>query len=217
QIFFLASVVVFGLGTHAPLLSLDRPGYALHAKGYAYAILALQYLYTRAPADSADRAFIPELLERPFFSDILPKLSSDDQRELSRGIAWMLAFPAPLNGQAENFARLERLVPAGLDKLFYYAVGVRAISRSPNELPKAVAAVEFLRHRSVAAHHLALIGMYRAWAESAPLDSNPETVANAPVAMAPELSSHYWRAIGHLAGQYWYDTDRSLSLFNARV
>jgi len=84
-------------------------------------------------------------------------------------------------------------------------------------LPKAVAAVEFLRHRSVAAHHLALIGMYRAWAESAPLDSNPETVANAPVAMAPELSSHYCRAIGHLAGQYWYDTDRSLSLFNARV
>src|SRR5207253_3551415 len=35
--------------------------------------------------------------------------------------------------------------------------------------------------------------------------------------VAPELSPHYWRALGHLAGRSWYDTERSLSLLNAHL
>src|SRR2546427_4288770 len=50
QIIFLGSVVALGLGTHAPLLSLDRSGAALSAKGYAYALLPGRYLVTQAPA-----------------------------------------------------------------------------------------------------------------------------------------------------------------------
>src|SRR5207249_6140700 len=44
QTVFLASVVVLGLGTHAPLLSLERPGITLSAKGYAYAWMPWVYL-----------------------------------------------------------------------------------------------------------------------------------------------------------------------------
>src|SRR5881628_3283505 len=77
QTAFLASVVVLSLGTHAPLLSLDRPGAALSAKGYAYAILPLVYLYTHAPAGlvgrlfnltpvgSSDREVILEMVQQP--------------------------------------------------------------------------------------------------------------------------------------------------------
>src|SRR5256885_3889556 len=50
-------------------------------------------------------------VQRRLLSSILPKLSSDDQRELSRGIALLLAGKILLNGQAEDFARIERLVP----------------------------------------------------------------------------------------------------------
>src|SRR5439155_1178095 len=93
QTVFLASVVVLGLGVHAPLLSLDRPGFALSAKGYSYAVLPRTYWRTHAPAGSGrgDREFILEMVQRPFLSSILPKLSSDDQQELSRGGA-RLAF-----------------------------------------------------------------------------------------------------------------------------
>ena len=102
QIIFLASVVVLGLGAHAPLLSLDRPGAALSAKGYAYAFLPGRYLVTHAPARLEDREFVLEVVQRPFLSDILPKLSSDDQQELSRVITQMLARVVPLNAQAED-------------------------------------------------------------------------------------------------------------------
>src|SRR2546422_8852316 len=44
--------------------------------------------------------------------------------------------------------------------------------RSSNELSKAIAAVEFLRHRTPAMHHLALIGIYRAWPVVAALDGD---------------------------------------------
>src|SRR5207247_9143321 len=67
---FLASVVVFGLGTHTPLLSLDPPGLALSIKGYSYAMMPWTYVSVHAPASSDYREFIPELLERPFFYDI---------------------------------------------------------------------------------------------------------------------------------------------------
>ena len=87
----------------------------------------------------------------------------------------------------------------------------------PNELPKAVAAVEFVRHRSAAAHYLALVGIYRSWPYVAALNSGPEAFATAPVHVIPELLPYYWRALGHLAGRYWYDADRSLSLLNGRV
>jgi hypothetical protein len=229
QTVFLVSVVVLGLVAHAPLLSLDRPGYALSAKGYAYRFLPGQYLYTHAPAglgDSmfpptpagqGDREFLLEVMRRPFLSDILPKLSSDDQRELSRTIALLLAEAVPWNGQVEDFARIERLVPPGFDRHFYYWLGVPAMVLHPNELPEAVAAVEFVRHRSAAAHHLALIGIYRTWSWVAPLDSSPEALVTLPSAVAPELSPHYWRALGYLAGRYWYDTERSLSLLSARM
>jgi hypothetical protein len=35
--------------------------------------------------------------------------------------------------------------------------------------------------------------------------------------VAPELFSHQWRAIGHLAGRCWYNTDPSLSLLTTRL
>ena len=217
QTVFLASVVVLGLGTHAPLLSLDRPGLALSTKGYSYGLLPSYYWDTHAPAAQGDRKFIVEVVQRPFLSDILLKLSADDQPELSRGIALLLGAALPFHGQTEDFTRIERLVPHGFDKYFYYQMGTAAMDRHPNELPKAVAAVEFLRHRTPAMHHLALVGIYRWWPWGAALDRTPEALANAPVAVAPELSPHYWRAIGHLAGRYWYDTDQSLSVLNARV
>jgi len=217
QIVFLTSVVVLSIGTHAPLLSLDRPGYALSAKGYSYAMMLFSYLDSHTPAGSDDHKLIAQLVQRPFLSDILPKLSSDDQKELSRGIVLMLAYAVPLNGQAEEFARIERLVPPGFDTHFYYQVGVTAMDRHRNELPKAVAAVEFVRHRSAAAHHLALVGIYRQWPKQAALDRLPESLANAPAGMAPELSPHYWRALGYLAGRYWYNNERSLSQLNAHL
>ncbi len=223
QTVFLASVVVLGLGAHTPLLSLDRPGYALSAKGYAYALLPGQYLLTHAPAGSDERGFLLkggrdfllEMVQRPLLSDILPKLSFDDQRDLSREIALLLADAAPLNGQAQEFSRIERLVPPGFDKQFYYQLGVTAMGRHPSELPKAVAAVEFIRHRKPAMHHLALVGIYRSWPKVTPLDASPESLANAPAAVAPELLPHYWRALGYVAGRYWYEKDRSLSQLNA--
>ncbi len=217
QISFLASVVVLGLGTHAPLLSLDQPGYALSAKGYSYALLPWTYYSTHAPAGSDDREVLLEVVQRPFLSSILPKLSSDDQRELSPVIARMLARAVPLNAHADDFARIERLVPPGFDRHFFYKLGVLAMVRHPNELPKAVAAVEFVRHRSAAAHYLALVGIYWLWPLGAALDSSPEALLNSPSPVAPELSPHYWRALGYLADRYWYDTDQSVSLLNARV
>src|SRR3989441_2240329 len=217
QAIFAASVVVLSIGAHAPLLSLDRPGFALTAKGYSYARMPFRYLYTHAPAGSVDREFLLEMVQRPFLSDILPKLSSDDQQELSRRIALLLAETAPLNGQAEEYARIERLVPLGFDRYFYYQLGGMAMVQHPNELPKAVAAVEFVRHRSAAAHYLALVGIYRSWPYVAALNSGPEAFATAPGHVIPELLPYYWRALGHLAGRYWYDADRSLSLLNGRV
>ncbi len=91
------------------------------------------------------------------------------------------------------------------------------MSRHPNELAKAVASVEFMRHRSPAAHHLALIGIYRNWPWDAALDSSPEALVKSPAPLAPEVSPHYWRALGLLAGRYWYDTEGSLSLLNAHL
>jgi hypothetical protein len=217
QTVFLAGVVVLGLGAHAPLLSLDRPGYALSAKGYAYALLPGFYADTHAPGDSGDRGVIAQLVERPLISDILPKLSSDDQRELSRGIALLLANAVPLNGQAEDFSRFERVVPPGFERHFSYQVGAAAMDRHPHELPKAVAAVESVLHRSAAAHHLALVGIYRSWPELASLDASPESLVASPAGVPPELLPHYWRALGYWAGRAWYDTDRSLSLLSARV
>src|SRR5207253_3640838 len=164
-----------------------------------------------------DRGFFREMVQRPFLSDILPKLSADDQRELSRGIVWLLARAAPLNGQDEDFARLERVVPPRFDGYFYYLLGTRAMEQPSNELPKAVAAVEFLRHRTPAAHHLALVGIYRQWPQEAALDRTLEALVTAPAGVAPELAPHYWRALGHLAGRYWYDTDRSLSQLDAHL
>ncbi|TLY45086.1 MAG: glycosyltransferase family 39 protein [Nitrospirae bacterium] len=217
QTVFLASVVVLGLGTHAPLLSLDQPGCALSAKGFSYALLPWTYWSTHVPAGTVDREFLLKVVQRPFLSDVLPKLSSDDQRDLSRAIARMLARAVPLNGQAEDLARIERLVPPGFDNHFFYKLGGLAMARHPNELPKAVAAVEFVRHRSAAAHHLALVGIYRQWAQSAALDRTPESLLNSPAPLTPELQSHYWRALGLLAGRSWHEGDHSLSQLNAHL
>jgi len=217
QTIFLASVVLLGLVTHAPLLSLDRPGVALFTKGYAYALLPGFYLYTHAPTGSSDSEFILEVVRRPFLSDILPKLSSDDQRDLSLALVGLLAAEAPLSGKAGDFSRIERLVPPGFDRYFYYQLGMTAMGRHANQVPDAVAAVDFLCHRSAAAHRLALIGIYRAWSRFAALDSSPEALVNSPVSSAAEMSPHYWRALGYLAGRSWYDTDRSLSLLKTHL
>src|SRR2546428_8767511 len=164
---FLASVVVLGLWAHAPLFSLDRPGVALSTKGYSYALLPGFDWNTHAPAGAGDRDFLLEMVQRPSLSDILPKLSSDDQRDLSRVIALKLAETARLNGQAEDFDRIERVVPPGSDKLFYYQLGVRAMERHPNELPKAVAAVGVFSHRTPPAHDPAPVGISHLWPATA--------------------------------------------------
>ena len=215
QTVFLTSVVVFGIGAHAPLCSLDQPGYALSAKGYSYAFLPETYSSTHATAGSGDHDFIRRWVLRPFLSAILPKLSPDDQWDLSRAIVWILAEAAPLNGQPEDFARIERVVPAGFDRYFYYEVGAAAIERHPHELSKAIAAVEFLRHRLATSHRLALVGIYRKWARLATHDRALESLVNAPAAMAPELTPHYWRAIGYWAGRSRFVTERSLSRLSA--
>jgi hypothetical protein len=217
QTIFLASVVVLGMGTHAPLLSLDRAGFALSAKGYSYAMMPWTYLDTHAPAGPRDREAVLDVMKRPFLTDILPKLPADDQRHLARAIVRLLADVAPLNGQAEDFAQLERLLPPGFDTHFYYQVGVMAMDRHPNEFPKAIAAVAFVRHRSSVMHHLALVGIYRWWPWVTALDRAPEALVNTPAVMAPEVLPHYWRALGHYAGRYWYDNERSLSLLIARM
>ena len=218
QTAFVASVVVLGLATHAPLLTLDRPGYVLSAKGYSYALLPWTYWDTHAPTGKKDHTFIQQMVQQPLLSDILPKLSSDDQQELSRVIARMLARAVPLNAQAEDVARIERLVPPGFDNHFFYKLGGLAMARHPNELPKAVAAVEFLRHHSATAHQLALIGVYRAWPGFAAVDSSLDALAAVSAPVASELQPHYWRALGYSAGRSWYDTEpRSLSLLNAHL
>jgi len=35
--------------------------------------------------------------------------------------------------------------------------------------------------------------------------------------VTPEVSPHYWRAVGHLAGRYWYEKDQSLSRLIAHL
>jgi len=80
-----------------------------------------------------------------------------------------------------------------------------------NDLPKAVAAVDFLRHRSAAAHHLALIGIYRSWPDVASLDVSPDALAISPATMTPELSPHYWRALGYWTARYWQEKVQSLN------
>src|SRR2546430_8794961 len=58
---------------------------------FPYTTLFRSYYSTHAPAGSDDREVLLEVVQRPFLSSILPKLSSDDQRELSPVIARMLA------------------------------------------------------------------------------------------------------------------------------
>src|SRR2546427_35827 len=135
----------------------------------------------------------------------------------SLALVGLLAAEAPVSGEAQDIARIERLVPPGFERDFYYQMGVTAMYRHPNELPQAVADVEFLRHRSAAAHHMALFGTYRSWPLVAALNSSPESLANSPAPVAPELQPHYWRALGLLAGRYWYEKDQSLSRLNARL
>jgi hypothetical protein len=97
-------------------------------------------------------------------------------------------------------------------------VGGTAIRQSDQDVEKAAAAVKFLEHRSPAAHHLALVGIYRGWwPPPIALDRPPESLVTTPAAVARELAPHYWRAIGSWAGRYWYDNERSLSLLHAHL
>ncbi len=214
---FLASAVLLSVGTHAPLVSLERPGAGLSIKGYSYALLPSNYLYSHAPGREGGREFILQMVQRPFLSDILPKLSADDQRDFSLAIALRLAEVVPLDGPSEDFARIERLVPPGFERHFYYWLGVTARGWHQTELPKALAAVDFLRHQSATAHHLALVGTYREWPLGAAQDWPPESFLNPPEGVAPELSPHYWRAVGYSAARYWYETSHSLSQLKAHL
>src|SRR5207245_10120295 len=147
------------------------------------------YSYTHAPAGKDDHIFIPQMVQRPFLSDILPKLSGEGQRDLSRAIALLLAQAAPLNGQAEEFARIERLVPSGFNRYFYYWLGGKAMSPHAKELSQAVADVEFLRHRSRTARHLAVVGIYQSCPEHfAFLHACYRVLVTHPGAVGPHLS-----------------------------
>src|SRR5206468_10778647 len=131
------------------------------AKENAYGLMPGFYLYTHAPIGSGYREFLLEVVQRPFLSDILPKLLADDRRELSRAVALLLAEAVPLNGQAEDFFRPERLVPPGFETHFYYHVGEMAMDQHPNALQTASAVVEVVRHRSSTTHHLSPVRIYR--------------------------------------------------------
>jgi hypothetical protein len=216
QTVFVAILIVLGIGAHAPVFSLERPGFALSAKGYSYGVMPDSYVFTHEAAGSGDRDFIPQLVERPFLSDIMPKLSSEDRRQMSLAIVALLAEAAPLNGPTGKFSRIERLVPPRFAPEFYYCLGIAAMERH-QDLKKAVAAVTFLERRSPTLHRLALIGIYRVWPQITVLDAGPESLADSPARVAPEMQPHYWRAVGYLAGRYWYDKDRSLSQLNGHV
>src|SRR5947199_317598 len=67
------------------------------------------------------------------------------------------------------------------------------------------------------AQHLALVGIYRSWPNLAYFDASPEALLNAPAGVTLEVSPHYWRALGLLAGRYWYEKDQSLSRLSAHL
>ncbi len=213
---FLSSVIVFGIGAHAPLCSLDRAGYAFSAQGYSYGLLPVFY-FSRASVASAGDEAVPQLVQKPFLSSILPKLSAEDQKEMSLSIVQILAGAAPLNGSPRELSRIQGLIPRGFDKHFDYWLGITAMYRHRNDLWAAVAAVDFLQHDSTGSHPLVLIGIYRAWPEVASLDVSPESVANSAAAVPPELQPHYWRAHGHIAGRYWYDKGGSLAHLDTQL
>jgi hypothetical protein len=97
-------------------------------------------------------------------------------------------------------------------------VGGSAIERSAQDVEKAAAAVKFLEHRSPAAHHLALVGLYRRWWPTPiALDKPPEALVTTPAAVAPALAPHYWRVFGYWASRSWYNNERSLSLLHAHL
>src|SRR5206468_3527623 len=55
------------------------------------------------------------------------------------------------------------------------------------------------------------------WPWATALDRSPEALLTSPAPMTPELAPHYWRALGLLAGRYWYEKGPSLSRRNAHL
>jgi hypothetical protein len=121
------------------------------------------------------------------------------------------------DSRAGEFARIKRLIPPGFDRHFYYVLGNTAMYKARNDLSKAVASVDFLRQQSTESYHSAVFGIYRAWSRYANLDATPESLTDPPIAIAPEVQPHYWRALGHYAARYWYETDHSLEPLHAHL
>jgi hypothetical protein len=212
---FLAGIGLLWVVAHTLLFSLDYASLAFSAKGYSARFLTVAYLCPKAMWGCEDQSLLP--LEQTPLLSVLSKLAPEDQQELSLEIVSWLPDAVPVDRLAGEFYRIERLIPPGFDKHFYYQLGMTAMFRHHNELPKAIAAVDFLRHRSAASHHLALYGIYRKWPEMLPLDAKPESLAGSAAAVAPEFKPHYWRALGHYAARYWYATNRSLGYFHAHL
>ncbi len=96
-------------------------------------------------------------------------------------------------------------------------MGVEAMSQHPNDLPKDLRVIDFLRDRSDAANHLAVAGIYRTWAQEAALDATPDSLARSLDRVDLWLAPHRWRAVGQYAGRYWDDTDRPLEHLRAQL
>jgi hypothetical protein len=148
---------------------------------------------------------------------IMAKLAPEDQGELSREVVTWLAYAMLSDSRAGEFARIKRLIPPGFDRHFYYVLGNTAMYKARNDLSKAVASVDFLRQQSTESYHSAVFGIYRAWSRYANLDATPESLTDPPIAIAPEVQPHYWRALGHYAARYWYETDHSLEPLHAHL
>ncbi len=214
--FFLSSLILLGIGAHSVVLSLDHAGYSLFSKGYSYGPL-LWFSVCPGKEETCEEKILLHLERSPLLSTILPTLSPEDQREVSIDVVLMLADVCLSNRRAAEFSRIRRLIPPGFENHFFYWLGISAMSKHRNDVPKAMASVEFLQQHSAASFRLALFGIYRLWPQQADLQARPESLISKPVVVSPEVEPHYLRALGHYAGRYWHQKDRSLGHLNVQL
>lgn len=216
RVVFLSSLALLCFVTHSAVVTLDHAGYAFVAKGYSYGGL-LWFSLCPGKEEQCEERILSQVEQTPLLTTLLPKLPPEDQQEVFLETVVLLSDAALSNRGTADFTRIERLIPPGFGKHFAYSVGIGAMSRYRNDLPRAMETLNFLRQRSSAFYPVALFGLYRLWPQQADLRASPESLINQPVAVAPAVKPHYWRALGHYAGRYWHQTDRSLGRLDAQL
>ena len=216
RVVFLSSLALLGTVAHSAVVTLDHAGYAFVAKGYSYGGL-LWFSLCPGKEERCEQRILSHVEQAPLLTTLLPKLRPEDQQEVFLETVVLLADAALANRPSVEFSRIERLIPPGFEKHFSYWVGVGAMSRHRNDVPKAMEALNFLQQQSTDFYRVALCGLYRLWPQQADLQASPESLINKPVVVSPEVKPHYWRAVGHYAGRYWQQTDRSLGHLDAQL